>query len=270
MQATVNGKTQTNSIDGVATKPKKTPNRVMLYAPEKWGKTSFASRAIKPIFLCTEDGLNKLMEQGLAPDTAHFDPMPSTYTDVLVNIDQLIVKEHEYKTLIIDTLNGVEQLLHAQVTRKSFENDPVKFDAWNKGPGIAAKEWPEFTARIDRLRDKGMTTIMLCHSKIVTFANPAGDNYDRYQPELSKPTWAHFNKWLDMILFGSFETFITKNDKSAPKGKGKGGQQRMIYTERTAAFDAGNRHNLPQEIDAGSNPKEAWDNFVRAFKTTNT
>jgi hypothetical protein len=40
-----------------------------------------------------------------------------------------------------------------------------------------------------------------------------------------------------------------------------------MFTEYAAAYDAKNRHALPESIDMGTSGKEAWDNFANAMKS---
>ena len=69
-----------------------------------------------------------------------------------------------------------------------------------------------------------------------------------------------------MILFGARPTTVIKARTKDTKGKAQGGQQRILYTERSAAYDAKNRHGLPHVIQCGDDPAAAWNNFYAALK----
>src|SRR5262245_24785260 len=86
------------SLGEVTNSTRKLPNRVMMYAPEGWGKTSFAAQAPGVIVLCTrgEDGLEKLIETGQVAETAHFAHQAQTWADVVGAVDELILQEHPY------------------------------------------------------------------------------------------------------------------------------------------------------------------------------
>ena len=109
-----------------------------------------------------------------------------------------------------------------------------------------------------------MKIVCLCHTKVKTFKNPEGSDYDRYQPDMHDKTWSLSHKWADAVLFLNFETFVNENDPKK-KGKATSSQARMMYTERHAAYDAKSRLGLPTEINMGTNPQEAWDNFKAAL-----
>jgi len=72
-----------------------------------------------------------------------------------------------------------------------------------------------------------------------------------------------------MTLFGNFETSVDKTNPSKTdaqtKGKAVGGQHRVLLTTHHAAYDAKNRHGLPEEIDCGDSAAEAWKNFRAAL-----
>ena len=121
--------------------------------------------------------------------------------------------------------------------------------------------------KYDRLREKGIACLLLCHATVERYPNPEGPDYDRYQPALNrKHTWSATAKWADMILFGCLDTTVTKEAKAATKGKATGGETRIIRTEAGAAYVAKNRHGLPNEIECGTSAKQAWENFQATLK----
>lgn len=264
----------TDLADIIST-PRRLPNRVSLHALEKWGKTSFAAMAPSPVFLCTrgEDGLDTLIANGLLPSIPHFPTPAVDWLEVRMNVQRLIINDHSYKTLVLDTANGAERLCHEHVCRTQFDSDwgEKGFGGYGRGFKLAVKEWIDFIQLLEELRQKRqMAIILLFHTSVVKFANPEGADYDRYQPAVHAATWGETHKWCDMILFGAFETFVQMQSKSAPKGKGTGGRTRILHTERTPAFDAGNRHNLPPEIELGDTPAEAWTRFTDALHNGRT
>jgi hypothetical protein len=132
---------------------------------------------------------------------------------------------------------------------------------------VALPEWRQMLQLCDRLRnEKGMMIVGLAHSIVKPFKNPVDADYDRFIPDLHHKTWAVTSKWTDIILFANYFVAVDKGRSGKERAKGKGGGDRVMYTEYQAAFDAKNRHNLPDEIDMGKSGKEAWDNLVAAIK----
>ena len=173
---------------------------------------------------------------------------------------------------MIDTLNGAERLCHEHVCRRDYGGRCGRdgFTAFMTGYEVSLADWREFVGLLDRLREsKRMGILALAHSRVATFKNPGSADYDRFLPDLHPKTWALTHKWSDAVMFLNFETYVD-SDRPELKGKGKGGSRRKLYTQRTAAFDAKNRHGLPAEIDGGRSAAEAWTNLASAMKAAKT
>lgn len=257
-------------LKSVSSKGDGLPSRIALYGVEKVGKTCWAAQAKKPIFIMTqgETGLLSLINSGQLPETPHFTEAQA-WADIMGQVDELTSQEHDFQTLVIDTLNGVERLCFNMVCHRDFDGIRTGkggFNSWGgvQGREVSCPDWIAFLAKLDALRAaKRMQIILLAHMKIAPFKNP-GEDYDRYSPDMSKEIWSLTHKWSDMILFVNFH--VETVEKGTNKHRGVGGQQRVMFTERHAEYDAGNRLGLPSEIDMGNSAQEAWNNFVTAVK----
>lgn len=243
-----------------------------MHAVEGFGKTSFAAFSPNPIFLTTESGIETLIHRGRLPETAHL-PRVARWRDVLGLVDELASSQHDYKTLVIDTLNGVEKLCHEHVCGRDFngEFNEKGFLAYARGYEVATSDWREFLIRLEKIKDVGMGVVALCHTRIANFKNPEGPDYDRYQADLHAKTWSLTHKAADEVLFGNFAVNVDR-DKRGDRAKARSGGERVLHTEWSAAYDAKNRYGLPAEIDVSSTGKyefegkEAWENFLQAIK----
>jgi hypothetical protein len=261
------------SLSDLITEGNKLPSRVVLHGVEGVGKTSFAANAPNPIGLMArgETGLETLIDAGQVKPTAHF-PELQTWTDTLEALDALLVENHDHKTLVLDAINGFERLCHEHVCATMFNNDWGKsgFQSYMQGYDASLPEWRGFLTRLDAIRaQRKMAILCLCHTKVTPFRNPEGADYDRYQPDMHHKTWSLTHRWADIVMFANFYTVVideVKQGKGAAKGKGGGGKERIMFTERSAAFDAKNRNGLPQEISMGSSAAESWSNFLTAMK----
>jgi hypothetical protein len=244
------------------------PSRGIIYGPEGVGKTAVGSMSPKPIFLMSrgETGLETLIDAGRVPETPHF-PEILCFQDFLGAVRLLTSEPHDYRTLVIDTVNGVERLCHEHVCRREFGGRWGRdgFTSFNTGYDVAQADWRELLGALDRLRDvRRMGIIALGHARIAPFKNPEGADYDRFTPDLHAKTWGLTHRWADFVLFLNFDTYVEGDRSQRPKGKG--GTRRVLHTERTAAFDAKNRHGLPERIDCGDSAAEAWGNLAAAMK----
>lgn len=251
----------------IRTKGSGLPSRLIVHAVEGFGKTSFAAQAPSPIVLMArgETGLETLIDSGQLGETPHF-PELQTWHELMSAIEWLTTTDHEHKTVVLDTINGFERLCHESVCDRDFNGNWTDkgFMGYMRGYETSLADWRLFLNALDRLRmAKKMAIICLCHTKVNTFKNPEGPDYDRYQPDMHHKTWGLTHKWADHVLFGNFYTEVVE-DKN--RGKGKDGQTRLLYTVRHAAYDAKNRASLPEEIDCGKSAAEAWANFRAALK----
>jgi hypothetical protein len=223
----------------IKTGVKKHPPRLFIYGEEKIGKSSLAAQAPKPVFMCGEDGL-------IGPQfesTAHY--TPGNWADAKEFVKTLQASK-EYRTFVLDTLDWIEPLLFAHVCAKAGKADIEAF-GYGKGYIAAADEFRLMLAELERLMQTGVTIIILAHSQIKAFSNPAGDNYDRYEPKVSKQIAGLVKEWSDAILLARAKVF-TKKESQKSKAKGVGDVVRVLNTNKTPAWDAGNRYSLPDEL----------------------
>jgi hypothetical protein len=223
------------------------PKRVTLAGPEGVGKSTFGAGAPKPIFLGTEEGTALL-------DVTRF-PTPESWTDVLDAVRTLTLETHDFQTLVLDTLDWLEPMLWADLCRKhgvaSIEDigDTNGKGGFGKGYTAALDSWRVLLSAIERLRTaKNMHVIFLAHTWIKPFKNPEGPDYDRYEMKLNNKASGLVKEWCDALLFANFETFALKEKTGQKRIKGVSSGARVIYTERSAAYDAKNRYSLPASL----------------------
>ena len=218
------------------------PIKTLVYGQPGVGKTSFAAGAPGAIFFPIEEGTN-------AVDTARF-PAPESFVDVLDGITELERNEHKFKTAVFDTVDALEALIWAKVcadAKKASIEDVG--GGWGKGYIAALGEWRLFLARLERLRaTRGMNIVLVAHAQVKKFANPEGQDYDRYELKLQgKGASALVQEWVDNLLFAAFEV-IAATDEKTDRTRGVSTGKRIVHTVRTGAYEAKNRHNLPDPM----------------------
>jgi hypothetical protein len=218
----------------------------MLYGIHGVGKSSWAAQAPGAIFLNVEDGVNDI-------DCASTDHLKS-YEAVLGAIDWLQRNEHPYKTVVVDTIDWVEQLIFKDICTQAGVTSVADID-FGKGFPRAIPKWKLFLELLDNLRrTRNMAVILLAHSRVEKFSNPEGSTYDRYAPDL----WTNargegagnmIQEWCDEVFFASFRVFTTTEGKGFnEKVVAVGGKERYIRTSESASCLAKNRLGLPDEL----------------------
>lgn len=230
------------------------PMRICVYGLEGVGKSTFAASAPSPIFLGAEDGTSEL-------DVKRF-PQPQNWADVMEAIAELTRNEHDYKTLVIDTLDWMEPLCWHQVcvACAKLGKPPLRSIeelGYGKGYVEAGGYWRQLTAALERLREaRRMDVLLLAHSWIKNFKNPGGEDFDRYEMKLHKGAAALWREWSDAVLFADHDVTTYEDDRKRVKGIGTGA--RVLRTEHNAAWDAKNRYDLPPSLPLD------WEAFAEA------
>jgi len=248
------------------------PTRYVIYGPEGVGKTTLAAAAPDPIFFDVEDGSSQIevarypFRDGIA---GH---VPVKLMEVNAAIDDLVTSEHNYKTLVIDSVDRLESLIWKFMLArdsipsarnpKATQMESIEDYGFSKGYNTAVEEWRAFCARLDRLRyARNMEIVLVGHAQVKTFKNPSGDDYDRYQLRINEKAGGFLKEWAEVTAFACFEEGTAKETKhSRPKGFSTG--RRLLKLSRSAAVDAKSRLALPEEVEIDiSNP---WRPFAEA------
>lgn len=249
------------SLASISRDPIIAPPRVVLYAPHGVGKTTWGAGAYAPILLPLEDGRGTL-------DVPAF-PLLKSWQEVTEALGALVNEEHQYSTVLVDSLDWLEPLIWAETCARHKQPDIESF-GYGKGFLHACDVWREFFAALKVLREtKNMAVVMLAHTEIKQFADPNSEPYDRYQIKLQARASALVEEWADCVLFANYRTYISKADAGFNKkiARGVGTGERVLYTEERPGFRAKNRYSLPAELPM---PKVGgWQVFMDAL-TGNT
>jgi hypothetical protein len=225
-------------LASVTTGMQSRPVRAVLYGPEGIGKSTFAAHAPSPIFLGSEEGTSQL-------DVARL-PEPRYWQEVNDAIEDLTNEQHQYKTLVIDTLDWLEPVLWDHLCKESSKESIEDF-GYGKGYSVALDAWRALLARIDALRLKrGMHVIALAHTWIRKFQNPDGEDFDRYELKINNKAAGLWKEWSDAVLFAQYETFTRETRTGKVRAVSTGA--RVVHTNRTAAWDAKSRYPIPEQI----------------------
>lgn len=224
--------------------------RVLVYGVEGIGKSTFAAGAESPVFIQTEDGLGSLQVD-------HF-PLAAGVDDVLSAIGTLYTEKHDFRTVVVDSLDWLETHIVRSVEAKHDAKDL----AYGKGAILQAEVWRKVLEGLNALRnDRGMAVVLIAHCTIKRFDSPEVEPYDRYQVKLQERSSALVREWCDAVLFANYKTIVKKDDvgfnKTSNRGISTG--ERLLFTSERPAFQAKNRYALPESIQL------SWNAFVSAI-----
>jgi hypothetical protein len=215
----------------------------LIYGPPKIGKTTLASEFPNAVFVQTEEGTP------VGAELTSFGVLDS-YGAVEEALAALF-GEHDLKTVIIDSLSALEPLIWREVCERNKWSS-IELPGYGKGYVEADLIWRDFvTALLALRRTRGMTIVLIAHSEIKRIEDPIHGPLDRYAVQLHKRAVDIIYKECDVIAFMNYRISVqeVKGKFNQTSRKGVGAGQRVIYFADRPGFVAGNRRNLPDELD---------------------
>jgi hypothetical protein len=233
------------------------PQRVVIYAPEGFGKSTLASQFPEPLFIDIEGSTSQMEVARLTREQV---PDLKAVEMALTEV----AKERPCRTLVIDTIDWLELMVTDAVIKEAASDkiQGIEDFGYGKGYVMLKERMTVLLAKLDSVIAAGIHVVLLAHSQVRKFEPPDGAGpFDRYELKLSKQVAPLVKEWADMLLFGNWKLQVRERDKheAGAQFKAVGGRERLMHCNRAAAWDAKNRHGLG---DA-----EKWDvaTIQRAF-----
>jgi len=215
------------------------PRRCMIHGVQGVGKSTFGASARRPIFVQTEDGLGEI-------DCAKF-PLARGFNDVMAALGELREQNHEFETVVVDSLDWLERLIWQEVcTAENVSN--IEKIGFQKGYTFALNYWRRFLDGLDALRfDRpsgvGMAVVLIAHTKIEKFQTPEDSAFDRFTPRLHKLAASIVMEWCDEVFFA---TYPTATDPKKVRNVTE--PERVMRTCEGPTHVAKNRLKMPYEL----------------------
>ncbi len=234
------------------------PLRIFGYGVEKVGKSSFAAGAPDAVFLGPDGGTPHLDIERL--------PSPATWEEVF-DLLTLVESNPVWKTLVIDPINWLEDLVWARVV--DGPNSPVTNETRNKiekhgggyakGYEAAVSYWRVLTRELEANHyAKGRHVVLMAHAQKKPFADPVGATWDRYEVKMHQKAAGLLKEWADDVLFFRHEVLAKQE---GAKTLAVSTDERIVHTVWSKAWDAGNRSGLPDELPM------AWEAYWGAVES---
>lgn len=214
---------------------------ILVYGRPKIGKSTFCSCFPDALFLATEPGLNWL-------DVASV--QINSWEKFLETCAEIAQGNHPYKTIVIDTLDGLKKLCDDWVCRlKEIDEigDYKKFGAYHISTA-------EMSSKITKLSLYDYGIVCVSHIRDIEQESKT-KKWVRQTIDLSGGIRNEMLKLFDFILFMDSEN--------------RDGQEiGIIHTKPSIYYDAGDKAKiLPEIIEYPMNdPKVAFDEFYKHFK----
>lgn len=226
------------------------PLKMIVYGGSGIGKSTFAADAPNPIFADVEEGA----------DTLAVTKYPiKNYSDLFILIQGLIDQEHDYKTLVVDTIDWFEKHVKDHIIKTFNQNHGASatslgdIGGFGIGYSLLEKEIHNLITALDKLRSlKRMNIILLAHEATEgkTVNDLVNGSYTKVDMKLEKKSIALFSEWAEMILYATRDISIKVEGSKNRGAKGKAEYfGRIMYTNDSGRFRAKNRLGLPEKIE---------------------
>lgn len=255
------------SILSTVTKPKSRPPIITITGEPGVGKTTLANAFPGPvIFIRFEDGLESIPEDK-RPDAF---PVIKKVDQLWEQLTALINEEHQYKTLVIDSVTQAETLFGEYVV-ESDPKGPKSLATANGGYGAGFLSVAALHSRVRKAAQilnerKGMSIIFLAHTESTTIDLPDQDPYSRYELRMHKKSVPAYSDNVDMVAYLRLEVFTT-GDGDRKKAISSG--QRIAVCHTDAAQVSKNRYGIKEPIlvNEGENP---FIPYIKSLQNTQT
>lgn len=205
------------------------------------GKTTAC--AIKgSVWIQTEQGEGVLKLQA-------FD-LVKKYEQVGEYIDALLENDHDYKLLVIDSLDHLEPLMWAHVCEKN-KWQHIDETGYGRGYVAALNEWRKLISKLNELRDKkDMHVCMIAHAAPRKVDQPDGTQFHVMDLKLHSKSSMFIAESCDCVFYAQPEIAIKTKDKGFGQKTtvGINTGNRIMHSVGTPHFVAKNRFGLPEEL----------------------
>ena len=215
---------------------------ILLYGTEGRGKTTLASKFQSSVWLLLEHGLPRGVEVEAIPGI-------NSYEGTLNALRSIYSEPHQYQTLVIDTVDALEPLIHEYVCADQGVKH-IEQLSFGKGYVLADAKWRHFLGALSAIRTKrNMTVVIVCHATIDRIDDPRAPSFTSYAPRLHRRARALCMDAADIIGLLAEDLRVVTDDRGFnERVRATSDTRRFLFVEGTPAFSAKNRYEMPAKI----------------------
>lgn len=246
------------SILEKAAPPKKEALIVTLCGEPGSGKTSCACTWPKPFLIRTQ---GEAVPRDIDPDNTPMSIGETTSEELLhQQLLALIRDDHEYKTVIIDSITGLEQMFISEILAEDPKARGINqaFGGYGNGHAAVAAKHARVRKAAEMLRQKGINVVFLAHSDITRIDPPDGDGYTQYGLRLNSKSTAPYVDSVDVVGQIKLQRAVIQAEGEHKRAIGTG--SRVLVTYLTPSAVTKNRLGIDDDIEVvkGVNPLAQW------------
>lgn len=227
------------------------PPRFVIYGPQGVGKTRLAASFPKPFFVRLEDRHEHLA--GLVQ--THEGSIVKTLAEFKEILDWLLTEEHDFKTVVLDTIDSGENIIHKEICRLHGTTDILDAQklGFYSGYVKAAKLWEsEILERLWLLNtEKKMIPVLISHVQMKDENHPELGHYLKASLGCDKRLAARILKLADIVMFMDWETMQASvpGDDTKKEQRLVSSGQRILRIKPHPFLDSKESYNLPEKLE---------------------
>lgn len=243
-----------SSLKDMLSVPEDDPVILTLIGEQGRGKTTCGATFPNPVFMRVENGVKTLPFEKRPQCLYEIDSVE----DVWDQLKALINDEHDFKTLVIDSVTALDDLFINHV----INSDPNKpkglnqaYGGYGNGGDAVANMHGRVRKACEVLRKKrGMHTVFISHAKVTTIDLPDQEPYSTYTSKLLGKSQVHYIDNVDLVGYIKLKT-IVRGDKNQTK-KALSNGDLVIDCTMTANNISKNRYGIKEllPLEEGVNP----------------
>lgn len=256
------------TINVITTSIRKPP-KLVIYGKPGIGKSRFARSLPNPFFIRTEDRHDHLSVQA-------DDHVILNYMDLISGqLDELIKDPRGFKSVVLDTADSAEKIVHAYVAHRAGTDnilDPKALPFY-QGMRQSAMIWEnEILPRLTRLNEeKRMLPCIISHISTAHIMHPVYGDYPQFTLGVDSSRngcASKIFKWADIVAFMDWQT-TTVGKEETGNLRLRSTDQRVLRIKPKAGWETKESYNLPESIDIPADkPGEfkGWSVLAQAIK----
>ena len=259
------------SLLATAKKPEPKAPMLTIVGSAGTGKTSLAGQFKNALFVKLEDGTSvfESWDEDVKPTVIDLTESKDIQADLKSLIVELGTTEHDFKTVIYDSITALNLLYEAKIC-KDYQVTTVADAAggYFKGYAEVASWHQKFIGWCDYLRkSKDMAIIFLAHSEVEKIKNSPDEasEYAVFGIGMYRKSASLYRNFCDGVYYLTKEKFITgaetnkKTGATTKFGRATESGNRVLITSgdgKTGYIDSKDRYGLDPEIAVpqGTNP----------------
>lgn len=239
------------------------------------GKTTLAAEFQNPVFIRTEDGTSGLADRD---DVVESD-LCTTSQEVFDLLKWLANEEHPYKTIVIDTVTGLDEIFRKEIVAGDKEANSIESacGGFGKAFSIVAdmhRDIWEWCYAI--CKEKKINIIFLAHTKLIKHKSADMDEYYKFAIQMHDQSQVHYTNKPHLVAFIKQQFYLKSEEESTGKnfkmgktkkaGKPVGG--RLVNCDFMPTHVGKNRLGIVGDLQyfEGTNPFDPYLNQAKQGK----